>query len=458
MACLAPAVGCAGPKPFPFAAGDAHDPGGWSTRADAGQPAPATQPTMDGPLTLERAVAVALTHNPDVGIRAAEWEQARAAKSGAAGAAWPTLRAVGGYTHTLDDQRVVPARFNGEAGAFSDDLLFGDLVLSVPLFTGGELKNRVRAAELLAVAAGHRLVRTRNELVFNVTSMFHAILGQERVIESLVFSRRTLEEHRTRVQGLIDAQKAVKVDLLRTEVRLANIEQRLVQERNVLAIQIRALANLMGVGAGAVPAGELPTDVVPAALEDNLAEAYRSRSDYRAALAETDAQARRVDAARGARWPQVRGVAFYGGRHGIDADRSADASDSADVGAAGVVIDLPIFEGGQIAARIRQENMRLLEAHHRLRKLHLQVRLDVETAVLNINSSRERVLATGKSIEQARESYEVERSKYEQGKGAIVDVLDAQSALLEAQTIYYRALADYQTARAQLRLARGEQP
>jgi outer membrane protein TolC len=68
------------------------------------------------------------------------------------------------------------------------------------------------------------------------------------------------------------------------------------------------------------------------------------------------------------------------------------------------------------------------------------------------------VLATGKSIDQAKESLEVERLKYEQGKGAIVDVLDAQSALLEAQTTYYRALADHQTARAQLRLARGEQP
>jgi outer membrane protein TolC len=79
----------------------------------------------------------------------------------------------------------------------------------------------------------------------------------------------------------------------------------------------------------------------------------------------------------------------------------------------------------------------------------------VETALLNVNSSRERVLATEKAIEQAQESLRIEREKYDLGKGAIVDVLDAQSALLDSQTNYYRALADYDTAWAQLRLAVG---
>lgn len=459
---LLAAGGCAGPESPFFYSDSVLSPAAWSSDRSSDPPVPTTQPMLDGPLTLERAVSIALAYNPDVGAKSAEWEQAKAGKAGAAGAAWPTLRAVGGYTHFLDNQRVIPARFNGESGAFSDDLLFGDLVLSVPLFTGGQISNRIQAAELLAAAAEHRFVRTREELVFNIASLFYAILGQERVIESLVFSKKTLEEHRTRIQGLIDAQKAVTVDLLRTEVRLANIEQRLVQERNTLAIEKRVLANLMGLGSDVAlavrPAGELPTEVVQVTVEEDLSAVYRRRADYLAALAETDAQARRVDAAKGARWPQVVGRAFYGGRYGINADRPPGVGDSSDLGGVGVVVDVPIFEGGQIAARIHEERMRLLGASERARKLQLQVRLDVETAVLNINSSRERALASGKSIDQAKESLEVERAKYEQGKGAIVDVLDAQSALLEAQTAYYRALVDHQAARGQLRLARGEQP
>jgi outer membrane protein TolC len=77
--------------------------------------------------------------------------------------------------------------------------------------------------------------------------------------------------------------------------------------------------------------------------------------------------------------------------------------------------------------------------------------------VLNIGSAAQRVEATEKSIEQAKESLRIEREKYDLGKGAIVDVLDAQSALLDSQTNYYRALADYNVALAQLKLAIGEQ-
>jgi outer membrane protein len=98
-----------------------------------------------------------------------------------------------------------------------------------------------------------------------------------------------------------------------------------------------------------------------------------------------------------------------------------------------------------------------LEAQReRLRKLELQVRLEVETAAANVNSIRQRIIATEKSVEQAKESLDIEREKYQLGKSTITDILDAQAALLEAQSIYYRALADHETAKAQLRLSIGE--
>lgn len=420
-----------------------------------------TRPVISGPLTLERAIALAFEHNPDVGVSAAEVEQARAGLAVAEGANWPSLHAVGGYSHYLDDQRLIPASFNGELGTFSDDILGADLVLSIPLFTGGRLSNRTKAADLLVASAQYRLGRTREELIYNVSSIYYAILGQRQVIDSLVFSLQTLEEHSTRTKALIDAQKAVNVDLLRTEVRLAIVKQRLVQEQNTLAVERRVLANMIGVGAelgdDLSPTGDLPTEVVEATLDDSIAMASTRRSDYLAAVAQTNAQAKLVDVAKSARWPQVYGRASYGGRYAIDAKTPLRTDDKDDVGMAGVFVDVPIFEGGQINARVREEQMRLLGAQERLRKLHLQLRLDVETAVLNVNSSRERVLATSKAIEQAEESFAIERLKYEQGKGAVVDVLDAQSAMLEAQTSYYRALADHQASRAQLRLARGEQ-
>jgi outer membrane protein TolC len=357
---------------------------------------------------------------------------------------------------------MIAARKNGEPGVFSRDFFAADLVVTMPLFTGGRITSEIKAAELLQRAAEHRLARTREELVFNVSSVFFAILAQREVIGSLEFSRKALQEHHKRVQDLIDAQKAAKVDLLRTEVRLADLEQQLVRERNVLAIQQRVLANLLGLkkaGQSVDPAGELALAeaTVPPA-DEALRRALSDRPDYLAARSALEAQAKAVDAARAGHWPTVALQGAYGGRWAAGATDHPSGTDTADdVGRVGVVVDVPVFEGGRIEARVRQEKALLAAAQERLRRLELQVQLDIETAVLNIGSAAQRVKATEKAIEQAQESLRIEREKYDLGKGSITDVLDAQSALLDSQTNYYRALADHNVASAQLRLAVGEQ-
>jgi outer membrane protein TolC len=319
--------------------------------------------------------------------------------------------------------------------------------------------SRIQAAELLQTAAEHRLARTRDELIFNVSSVFFGILAQQRLLESLDLSIRSLERQRERIQDLIAVSKGVRVDLLRTEVRLANLEQRRTQERNVMDILRRVLANFMArrdTNGPVAIRGALeftPLDVAPERL---LPSVYERREDYRATRAEVGAQERNVAAARGAHWPQVSLRGAYGVRDAYKPEQHPVSQNNPDdAGVVGLVIDFPLFEGGQIAARVREEQARLAAAQERLRKLELQIRLEVESAALNVTSAQKRILTTGKSVEQAEEGYGIEQDKYDFGKGTIVDVLDAQSALLEAQSTYYRALADHEIAKAQLRLATG---
>ena len=205
-----------------------------------------------------------------------------------------------------------------------------------------------------------------------------------------------------------------------------------------------------------VPGLASPSETPAISVEDATSTAIKKRDDYLAARASLEAQAKRVDAARAAQWPTAFLQGSYGGRWAADTtDHPSGTSSSDDVGRVGVYVDIPIFEGGRIEAGIREQKAKLAAAQERLRKLELQVRLDVETAVLNIASAQERVVATEAAIDQAKESLRIEQEKYDLGKGSITDVLDAQSALLNSQTNYYRALSDYSTAKAQLRLAIG---
>jgi len=414
-----------------------------------------------GPFTLDECVKTALENNPI--LKAEEWEStaARARMNQARGKRWPSLSAVGGYKHYVDDQALIPSRFNGDKRAFGDDFFSADLVLSLPLFTGGRLVNEIKAAELLRKSAEHQLARTRERLVFNVSSLFFSILSQRYVIDSLRFSERALHEHLKKVDQLISVHKAAQVDRLRTEVRIADLEQKLSRENNVLEIQRRALANTMGIKETQNPLriqGKLvhEEEAVPQ-LYPVILQALSERADYLGLREVVEAQAKKVSAARAGYWPTVTLQGSYGRRWVTNPTETPPGADeSEDVGQVATLLNIPLFQGGQVRARVHEERAKLDAARERLRNLELRIRLEVRTALLNIGSAQERINATEKAVEQARESLRIEQEKYQLGKGSIIDVLDAQSALLNAQTNYYRSLADYRTARAQLRLAVGE--
>lgn len=409
--------------------------------------------------TLNDCIETALQNNPE--IAAMEWDASasKEKQKQVFSELLPSISSTFDYSRYIDEQRILPVRQPGEPAVLSRDIFSGDIVLNLPLFSGGRLVNRVKAAELLHQSALHRLSRGREELVFNVSSVFFSILAQEHAIGSLEFSIGTLQEHVKRIEALVAAQKAANVDRLRTEVRLAEIQQRLIHEKNLLTIQRHLLTNLLGLeqSHGQIllkGALDMPQNSIIPTSKATITNALQNRDDYLAVKTSQAAHERNVNAAKAEHYPVVSLQAIYGGRWAAG-KKIGVGDDFGDIGHVGIALELPIFEGGQINTKIREEHAALMAARERLRNLELLIRFEVETALSNVISSEERVAVTQKSIAQAQESLRIEQQKYNLGKGAIVDVLDAQTALLESETTYYRALAEYHTAVAQLKFSMG---
>lgn len=406
--------------------------------------------------TLEECLEIALKNNPDLAQFAAGTESARAETSIARSKTRPQLKGEVGFMHSIDDQAMVKPRKVGDRIPYIDDIFSGDLILSAPLYTGNKLQNKVRYAKLQAEAANLAYERGRRELIFNVSNTFYSMLGQKEVINSLLFSQKALDSHYKRVAEFVLAKKAAKVDMLRTEVRLADIEQRLIRETNILNIQRTMLLNLMGIdvadSADCLLNGELALSAGTSGSELQLEQILKQRNDYQSLRQKVEAQRRILQIARSERQPEVYLRGSYGNRWtgAVSDGRSEEA------GQIGIIANFPIFEGGQINASIRKEREKLKQLEEMLREQKLKIQLELKVAKLNIESTQARIKVTQKAIEQAKESLRIEKEKYDMGKGVIVDVLDAQTALLESQTNFYRALADFNTATAQLKLASGE--
>lgn len=414
--------------------------------------------TPPRPWTLERCIEIALEKNPDV--LAARWDvkTSEAQKDAATAAGLPNVNLSGAYNHYQDSQRLKQAGQNSEPGFYTNGIYSADIIASLPLYTGGRVTNEIRATQFQTISLQQRHARARDETLYNVSAVFFAILGQERIVESLEFSLTTVMEHRERVSDLIEAGKAARVDLLRTDVRISEIEQQLVKEKNTLSVLKRMLSTLLGLNyddAESEIQGSLELSEVKTDLDGSLARAFAARPDYLSAKAAIESLGWKEAAARSRRLPTVSLQGIYGGKWGAGSSSIAGADSTDDTWRLGVMVEVPVLDSGRITSNVREQEARVNAALERLRKLELQIRLEVETAILNVTSARQRVTTAEKAISLADESLRIEREKYEFGKGTIIDVLDAQSALLEAQTGYYRALAEYKTAAAQLALATG---
>jgi AhpD family alkylhydroperoxidase len=410
--------------------------------------------------SLSRCIEIALAKNPE--IAAAQWDiqSADSRRDAAWSAFWPQMSIEGGYMRYVDPQRMIAARFNGELGVFDDDLLRGDVVAKMSLYSGGRISSEAGSADRLFEAEKKRIIRTKDELIYSVTGVYFSILGQQRIITSLEFSRKALEENLKRVHQLYENNKVAKVDVLRTEVRLADLNQNIIKEGNTQAVQKRILFSLMGYDTVPEHArfDEEPGLPVQASIDVGqlIESALKTRPDYQAAQDRMDAQALRVTAAKAGHLPSINLVGTYGMRNSPSpADRGLNKQSTEDAGSLGVFLTVPLFEGGRVSAKVREESAVLEALRERLKRLELQIRQETDTAALDVLSSTARFQATEKAVEQAKESFRIESLKYDLGKGSITDVLDAQSALLQAETNYCRACVDYHISMARLRLATG---
>lgn len=402
-------------------------------------------------LTLDECIAATLADNPDLRAARAQRDAAGARVRQARSALLPSVHLQSGYEQYSDPQRILPPHGGGDPGVFGDRLGRAEAVVSLPLFTGGRAINGVRAAAHAREAQHLQTGRLRDEMVFAVTRLYHTIRGMDKRAQAVGQSIEAMEARRRRVAAMLEAKKAARVDLLRTDVRVAELHRRLLVVRNEWAALRTRLGSLMATDIADRPLASFPevdSSVRNLDRDTLFARALHNRGDYLAARQQLQAQARRVDIARGVFVPVLAAKAGYG----IRSDLSGDYEPG---GSAGVTLSIPLFEGGRNAAKIAEERALLAARQSSMEALRLRIESEIETAMLDIASAREQVESAHTAIEAAKEGLRIENVKYEQGKGTISEVLDAQAELLAAQSDREKAATAVIIALAQVHFVTG---
>lgn len=421
----------------------------WLLSAALALTSPAYMVSEDSPtapsMTLADCVGEALANNPGLRADAARTSAFGHAADTARAARFPRIDLISDYSYSDRPQRQVQPSYPGEIIRFDNDIAQAIAEIRVPLFSGGRLVARQRAAELAAAAGRFNLQGSRQDLVLNVTAAYLAAAEQRSVMEAIDATLDALREQKKTAEAMKAVGRIAPLDLLKVEVRFAAVDQRrskAARDGELIHMHLAALL-------GRDPQGPLPqVSGVPTLppmdisnKEAFLAEALAQSPGLNALRLEAARRRAELALVRAEMWPSLDAFGRWTAR-GVVSSAYSPLPDYQAFFTTGVSLRLPLWTGGELASRRRQAQALLDESVERERAFRLQVKERVQREAAALAEASDRSGVADKAAGQAREAFEIERANYELGRAAVNDLLDAQAALLDAELALAQARHD----------------
>lgn len=407
-------------------------------------------------LNLDDAMLRAFQTNPTVSIAQYELDSARASYNAARQSRGISITAShttqrGGYDDNIVKKTDATGAWTGEYWKGIGNSHSNGLTASLPIFTGGKLKGTIKQAKANYQYNQVGVQRTYNEMRSTVTDGYFTMLQADNMQKLSAESVARLEDHLKNVQAQYDVGVVAKVDVLRSQVELANAKQTLIQAENSYQVAEANMNKIVG----------LPMDtnlkldnlLVYNAYDQNMDDCLAYAAEHRPELMQAQYN---VDAAKGALM-----VARSGHMPQVAASASQSWSDTNWPGdekgnwGVGVNVSMNVFDTGVTLSKIHGAEADLKKAEETYRNTVDSVNLDVRSNYLGLREAEKRIGTTKLAVEQADEDYRIAQLRYMSGVGTNTDVLDAQVALTQAKTNYTKALYDYNTSKTALETSIG---
>ncbi|MBI4906047.1 MAG: TolC family protein [Acidobacteria bacterium] len=417
------------------------------------------------PLTLSDAVRAALDRHPDVAKARASAEALQGKVREVRADALPAISIFGGGLRTRD-----PSLLNSSGlDKFPKDLLdalnpvganlfhYG-VSLKQPLYTAGKVGSALRLAAVQAEGAGAEIDRASQDLALAVVKAWYGLLWADRyrmvVLETQVQRQRHVEMARSRFQHGV----ATEVDVLRSEVALANIAPDVVRAGAAIR-QARSLLNyymVRPIDTAVLISGDFQDKPWEEPDQEKLVlEAVRRRPEMsRLRIAERSAAVLHQLAQAEGRFR-----ADLNSEYGVMARLPSNLGNSRFARwTLGVNLSLPVFDGFRRSGMVAQATANERSARLERERAEQEIRLNLQQAVDELRATNETILAARATEGQASRVLDMTQNNYKYGAATTLDIVDAQTALSVARVNLLRGRHDYSVARANLLWALGRNP
>jgi outer membrane protein len=308
----------------------------------------------------------------------------------------------------------------------------------------GRTSNLVASSRLGAQAASQTSQQTQQDVLLGVNQAYFGVLRAQallEVAEETVKARQVLADQITTLEK---NKLRSLVDVAFAEVDLAKAKLLQVQAQNGETAAYAQLANALGLNAP--QPFELQEEPLPAAPAPDptglVVQALQDRPDLASAKFTYESALKFAHAERDLWMPTVSAI----GVAGLIPAGQVPLADHYE--AAGINVNVPIFNGFLFSARHAEANFRANAADQAQRDLADRISRDVRVAWADSVTAYQNIGVTAQLLNEATLALNLAQGRYKLGLSSIVELSQAQLNLTQAQIENTNAQYDFQIQQA----------
>lgn len=335
-----------------------------------------------------------------------------------------------GYRPTISG--TTSGSYVSQAGTSLTTGSFG-ISISQTLFDGFRTKNGIKSAESQVYASRENLRNTEQNILFDAVAAYMDVIRDRQIAEFRKKNVAFLEEQLRSAQARFEVGEGTRTDVAQADAERAGAIARSSAAEAQAKSSAAVYRKIVGEDPKNLKPGVSASKLLPKSLKDALAIAAEGHPAIKASEHIVDANIFGVKVAEGALLPTLgveagvsRSTQQFGGLDSVGDSTSNQAS-------VGFQLNVPIYQGGKVAATVRQSKENLGQSRIDVDVARDSVRAAVTSAWTQMEAARAAVSANRQFVAAAQLALTGIIEERSVGQRTALDVLNAQSAVVDAQ-------------------------
>ncbi len=375
--------------------------------------------------TFENALTKAYLFNPTLKASQAELRAIDETVSQAKSASRPRVN--GGYAAGYQNVRTNTKGVGKEMTDYFPRILTLDL--TQPLFRGFRTLNAVKGAKADVEASREDLRATEQSVLLDAATAYADVIRDQAILGLRESNVKVLAEEQRSTDQRAQAGEVTRTDVAQARARASGALTDLASARANLQASRAAYRRLVGEDPRDLQAATPPRLLLPPSMGGAITLAESNHPDVLKTIFNEVAAGHKINEITGELLPEANLSASYEKTF----DDSNYSGATSEVTTATLGITVPIYQGGEVSARIRQAKQTRSQRRHQIDEAREKVRAEVISAWGNLQSSRAQRQSDQAQVDSTEIALAGVREEERVGQRTLLDVLNSEQERLDAK-------------------------